>query len=116
TPTGLLSLDATLTNISTAPLSAPLKVRVVGLRTGSGSATIANSDNRHPGTGAVWDFSGLVERGVLKPGEKTHAKRFEFRLKDIQPFRPNQYSKIVPELIDLETKVLGTLLGQNKAR
>ncbi len=112
TRTGVLSLDATLTNISTTFLNSPIKVRVVGLRTGTGSVQITNADNRRTGTGAVWDYSDLLTGKILKPGQMTEAKRFEFHLTDIQPFRPNQYGKIVPELVNLETKVFGNVRAE----
>lgn len=70
---------------------------------------VANADNNQVGAGAVWDFSSLFKDGLLNSSEKTQVKRLEFRLKNIQPFRPNQFGKIVPELINLETKVFSKL-------
>jgi hypothetical protein len=106
--TGSLSLDARLTNTSKTLLKSPLKVRVIGLRTGSGTVRITNADNGQTATGAVWDFTRLIEGGVLGPGEKTQTKRFEFSLKDIRPFSANQFGRRPSELVNLETKVLGT--------
>lgn len=104
--TGTVSFDATLTNTSMTPISVPIKLRVVGLEAGSGTVQVVNADNRQSGTGAVWDFSGAVEGGLLNPGEKTRVKRFQFHLVGIHPFRRGTNGYIPTDLIRLESKVL----------
>lgn len=76
--TALLAFDTILRNTSTAPIAAPIKLRVTGIVAGSGSARISNADNHQSGAGAVWDFSNVVPGGVLNPGDKSSPKRFEF--------------------------------------
>ena len=87
TETRILSFDVSLTNTSTVPLKTPIKFRLTDLSDGSGVAEIVNADNRQTRDGAVWDFSDVIQDGVLKPSERSKEKRFEFRLVDLQPFR-----------------------------
>jgi hypothetical protein len=104
---GVISFDALLVNTSEEAIRAPLKMRVVGLRAGTGTIDIANADNNGTGAGSIWDFSQLIADGILKPGEKTGSKRFEFHVTDIDPFRRNTQDFIDPYLVNADCIVLG---------
>jgi len=104
---GVISFDALLVNTSDEPIRSPLKMRVVNLRAGTGTINIANADNDEAGAGSIWDFSSLIADGVLKPGDKTGSKRFEFRVADINPFRRGPQDFVDPYLINADCVVLG---------
>jgi hypothetical protein len=108
---GVISFDARLVNTSDAPIRAPLKIRIVSLRAGTGTMNIANADNDRTGVGSIWDFSSLIADGVLKPGEKTGSKRFEFRVAQINPFRRGPQDFVDPYLINADCVVLGKKAG-----
>lgn len=104
---GVISFDALLVNTSEEAIRAPLKMRVVGLRAGTGTIDIANADNNGTGAGSIWDFSPLIADGILKPDEKTGSKRFEFHVTNIDPFRRNTQDFIDPYLVNADCIVLG---------
>lgn len=104
---GVISFDASLVNTSDAPIHAPLKVRVVSLRAGTGTINIANADNMATGIGSVWDFSKTLTNGVLKPGEKSDSRRLEFHVANINPFRRGARDLVDPYLINADCVVLG---------
>jgi hypothetical protein len=104
---GTIAFDAALLNTSATDLRAPLVVRVLGLRAGTGAATIAASDNKETGTGSTWDFSSLVSGGVLKPGQRTTTRRLTFKLADFDPFRRTSLGYVDPFLVSVDCVVLG---------
>lgn len=104
---GAISFDAFLVNTSDEVIRAPLKMRVLRLRAGTGTIGIANADNDESGAGSIWDFSPLIADGVLKPGEKTGSKRFEFLVTDMNPFRLGPQGYADPYLINADCVVLG---------
>ncbi len=104
---GVISFDAFLVNTSDDVIRSPLKMRVVSLRAGTGTINIVNADNDEKGAGSIWDFSQLIADGVLRPGEKTGSKRFEFRVTDINPFRLGVKGYADPYLINADCVVLG---------
>lgn len=103
--TGLVSFDATLTNTSSAPISSPIKLRVIALDAASGTVMVVNADNHQTGVGAIWDFSGLLKDGVLKGGEKTEPKRFEFRIGGMRPVHRGADGYVRSDLMNWESKV-----------
>lgn len=107
TSKGVISFDASLVNTSDAPIRAPLKVRVVSLRAGTGTINIANADNATTGVGSVWDFSSTVPGGVLLPGQKTGNRRLEFHVAEINPFRRGPHDFVDPYLINADCIVFG---------
>ena len=104
--TGKLSFQVALRNTSDASIKGPIKLRVIGLEAGSGTAQILNADNHQGGTGAVWDFSSLLPTGALKAGGKSGAKQFEFHLTDIHPFRIDAQGRTPLDVVNVESKVL----------
>ena len=104
--TGKLSFQVILTNNSAASIEGPIKLRIIGLEAGSGTVQIVNADNHHTGTGAVWDFSNLLPKGVLKPGDKSGAKRLDFCLTGIRPFRRDTNGYTPFDLVYVQSKVL----------
>jgi hypothetical protein len=99
--TNTLSTDAFLMNTSKAPLSGPIKVRVLSMRSSLGIPEILNADNGEKLKGAVWDFSALLDGNQLKPGEESKAKRLEFHLSQAKPLMRSI------DLIDIDARVLG---------
>jgi len=104
---GTISFDVHLVNTSESAIGVPLKVRAVSLRPGTGTVVIANADNGETGLGSVWDFTSLVNGGMLKPGAKTGEKRLEFHVKDMNSFRLGQFGFEDPYLINLDCLVFG---------
>jgi hypothetical protein len=102
----VVSLDAALTNTSDTPILGPVKVRVIALRSGSAVPEVLDADNRAAGAGAVWDFSALLTKGRLAPGETSRPRRLRFRLNDLAPFKLDARLRL-DSLISVEAKVLG---------
>ncbi|MGA3193709.1 MAG: sialidase family protein [Terriglobales bacterium] len=111
---GLISFDAILVNTSDESLQAPLEMRVLSLRAATGAINIDHSDNEETGAGSVWDFSPLIDGGVLKPGQKTGVKRIEFHVTDIDPFRRDVRGFEDPYLINADCIVLGKKISAPK--
>ncbi len=111
---GLISFDALLMNTSEEAIHVPVKMRVVSLRAGTGTINIAHADNDGTGAGSIWDFSSSIAEGVLKPGQKTGSKRFEFHISDIDPFRLGAQGFIDPYLINADCIVLGKKMSAPK--
>jgi hypothetical protein len=104
--TQTISYDAMLFNSSEKPVTAPIKLRVVNLNTSSRAIEVVNADNHQNGTGAVWDFSGLVQNGVLQPGERTGAKRFVLHIADFRPFRRQKDGTLPWDMASITSKIL----------
>jgi len=102
-----VSLDVTLGNTSPKAIVAPLKLRVLALRSSSAVPEILASDNGLSGAGAVWDFTPQLLGGRLAPGQFSHARRIRFRLKDLTPDFPLDARGGLGSLISVETKALG---------
>ena len=78
---GKLVVDATIQNVSTMTIKAPLKLRVVVLEaTSGGTAKIMNADNAVSGIGAIWDFTGFVGDNQLAPNETSREKPLEIHV------------------------------------
>jgi len=104
--------DLRIHNTSSDTLAAPLKLRVLILRSAFGVPTILNSDNREKGVGSVLDFSSLMKGDRLLPKEKTAAKRIEFQLSDARALRPPEgpmTGRGGESIVNIEAKVLGNL-------
>lgn len=82
--THTLTMDAILVNMSDQPLMAPVKARVTGLYSIVGTPRVTNAANGMDGVGAVWDFTGAVEGGVLAPGASTRPTTLAFRFDDFR--------------------------------
>jgi len=85
---------------------APLKLRVLALRSSSAVPEILAADNGLSGAGAVWDFTPQLLDGRLAPGQFSHARRVRFRLKDLAPFTLDARGSL-GSLVSVETKALG---------
>lgn len=111
---GVISFDTLLVNTSDEAIHIPVKMRVVSLRAGTGTINIAHADNHGTGEGSIWDFSPLIADGVLKPGQKSGSKRFEFHVTDINPFRLGPHEFVDPYLINADCIVLGKKMSAPK--
>jgi BNR/Asp-box repeat len=84
--TGRLSVDVQLQNTSEDTILLPLKLRVIALTSaGLGMPTIVGADNGMDGVGAVWDLEKMLVDQKLKPNEKSHVRRLEFRIAQSAP-------------------------------
>lgn len=110
-------LRVSLRNISDAPIRGPLKVRLIGLRPGSGdmvglSDTVeaVNADNHEAGPGAIWDFTSLVPSGGLAPDAVSGEKLLLFRTPNPHPFHEGAGEEVTRfrfGLLNLKLRVLG---------
>jgi hypothetical protein len=73
-------IRAHLVNTSSETLIGRLVVTVKQLR--PEWAEIINSDNRKPSTDAIFDFSSLVTKNELAPGERTPGKLIKIHIRD----------------------------------
>ncbi|HEY9285252.1 MAG TPA: S8 family serine peptidase, partial [Pyrinomonadaceae bacterium] len=82
---GVYRADWTLTNNSSNAYVPHVEFRVVGIRSASGTVSVANADNggdgRSPATAALFDYSrGLGADEVFSAGEKTGARMLRFNV------------------------------------
>lgn len=102
----VVSLSAQLRNISSQPITSPIKLRVINLGSEvSDSVKIIGSNNDRDGIGAIWDFSDLLRGGRLEPGETTMKKTVRLRFPSLKPFK-NESNRLA--FVSLRLRVLGT--------
>ena len=102
-----ISAEVHLTNTSNETLSGPIKVKVLSVASKVGMPEIINSDNQLLRSGAIWDFSTLLDGNILRPGARTKPKRIQLRLTDPGPLRPVSGTRFAVNFANIETKVLG---------
>ncbi len=101
------TLSVRLKNISDQTIVGPIKLRALGVISELGTATITNADNGVTGDGAVWDFTTLIEKGSLVPGQVSGVRSLTFRLSDLRPFKQtNGLYKWI--FLDFDAVVLGS--------
>ncbi len=103
--TNQLTFLVSLKNTSKDTVRAPLKLRVLQLKSDIGVPALVGGDNGRPGAGAILDFSPLLHHGVLLPDSASDAKRLVFWLTDLRPFRQGKEFKF--GLVDLDARALG---------
>lgn len=101
----VISCSARLKNTSKEILKGPLKLRVIALKSELGEPRIINADNGRNGVGAVWDFSALVKKDSLAPGESSDSKQLRFQIANRRPFRQGNYVKST--FVTIDARVLG---------
>ena len=110
--TNLVTASVQLRNRSQTPLTGPIKVRALTVRSALGTLEVVNADNNQTREGAVWDFNDTLPGGVLNPNQTSTTKKLIFRLSDAQPFKEGNLYRF--ELLSLEARILGKLAGENK--
>jgi hypothetical protein len=109
---GTLTMYAQVRSISKTTIQGPVKVRVLTMESQMGVAEITNADNGERGTGAVFDFSGLMPGDTLGTKQLSQKKKLVFKLTDLRPFR--QGKDWEGGLVSLGVKTLGKLKGEKK--
>lgn len=105
--TGLLTLTAQLKNQSPHTVEAPVKVRVLTLEPGLGVPRIMDADNGEEGTGAVWDFTPMIDGGSLASMQLSAPKTLTFHLTDLRGLR--QGRDLEGGILNLDTRVFANL-------
>jgi hypothetical protein len=105
----IVSAEIYVKNHSEQELTGPIKVRVLSLGSTVGPAEILNSDNESARSGAIWDFSPLLQGARLKPGETSKPKPIEMRISDPKLFYPIAATRYAISFASLRLKVLGKL-------
>lgn len=77
---GSVDADIVLENISRDTIRAPLKVRLLTLRSADGEVKVVAADNGVTAEGAVWDVTSLAENGALAPGQRTRPRHIQFHI------------------------------------
>jgi hypothetical protein len=114
--TGIVEADIALQNLSTDTISGALMMRLVTLSSDVGTVEVVNSDLGGKGEGAVFDFTSLLNGGVLRPQEWTKPKHVRFRVKQIGPFRPRT-TAVNTGLATFDPKLLAEKVsGQSKGK
>ena len=105
----IITIHAVLVNTSKDVLSGPIKIRARALQSEIGIVTAANADNQQTGRGAIWDFTDTLNKGLLKPGERSEAKRLSFRLVGAEGLEAGMLARGqgVLRFVQLELKALG---------
>jgi hypothetical protein len=81
-----------------------------------GSPEIENSDEGGKGEGAVFDFTPLLEGGVLQPKSRTRPRQVRIQMRELDPIRPSGPVAIA-SLASFNSKVLaGSVTGPAKDR
>jgi hypothetical protein len=90
--TNTVSVVVRLGNVSTDTLVGPFHGRVTELSSELARRIELVGNAPGAGTSRVIDFSDVVPRGLLAPGQRSQPKRLVFRLSDLQPLRgPYEY-------------------------
>jgi hypothetical protein len=103
------TLQGRVRNYSTSPIDGPLIGRVLSLSSQAGSVVITNADNNEAWDGAQFDFTPLMENGVLEPGHATSVKTLRFRVENVslpQPNAENLLRVLTLKFINLEMEFL----------
>jgi len=108
-----VTLDAYLKNKSQVMIKVPIKARVLSMHSQIGLPTLMNADNDISGPGGVFDFSSVVEGTVLKPDERTRAKRLEVRLSDVQWPSGTRAPSALTSFLQMNVKVLAKFDSAN---
>jgi len=103
----IVSAEVYLKNHSEQELTGPLKVRVLSLGSTVGPTEILNSDNVLTRSGAILDFSAMLQGTRLKPGETSKPKAIEMRITDPKLFYPIAATRYAISFASLRLKVLG---------
>ena len=98
---------AYLVNTSDETITAPVVVRVLGSE--PSKVEILNADNHQSGSGAVWDFSSLLQDGKLEPGKRSQGKRIEFRILSFSEPRRTTDKRFQPMFPMINVEALGKL-------
>lgn len=85
---GRLEGELYLENTSKDTISGPMVLRILAVESELGTARLANADNRKTGPGAVYDFTALLPRGRLAPGERSASKPIKIDATLHEPIRP----------------------------
>jgi hypothetical protein len=88
---------------------APLKARLVALRSPIGVPRVVAADNGIVGVGAIWDLSATLPNGRLLPGATGTTRTFTVRLSDLRPIRPGK--DFVQSLLHFEARMYGRVSG-----
>jgi hypothetical protein len=105
--TNSMSVDAQIENTSEETILGPVKLRVLSLKSDIGIPEVLGADNGEAASGAVWDFTTLLQDNRLKPKEKSKVKRLEFKVSDLRPLRPPD--DYMMGLVRIQAKALGKL-------
>jgi hypothetical protein len=110
TKSQVITLRAVLRNKSKDVVKGRLIVRVLSLDSQAAALSIVNADNPLAGAGAVFDFSGLANKGSLEPERSTETKTIRFQLRNVA-FPPvdekNIYKVLSLEFVNLQVEILG---------
>ena len=110
--TNVLTVRGRLRNTSARPLTGPLRIKVVNIRSELGEVVATHADNGAPGAGAQWDFVP-VAGDLVEPGQATRLRTLTFRVSNVQPFQEgNRYRR---GLVSLAVSVWGSRAGGNTA-
>lgn len=111
--TNTIRVVARVKNTSKEPIAAPIKVRVVDLRSDLAVAEVANADNGQRGGGALWDFSALVAGGTLAPEGLSGPRTLEFRVSDVRSL--GQGADLKALLLSIKARVYGRHDSETRA-
>jgi hypothetical protein len=104
--THTVTADVYLVNSSAAPLHGPLKTRVLSIQSAMGDPTIADADAGGHSTGAILDFSGLLNGRELAAGARSNARRVTFKLANPTSLGPHRRTETTTEFIHFRAKIL----------
>jgi hypothetical protein len=95
-----------LKNKSSKTVYAPVKLRVISMKSEIGTLEAADPAVYQPTGGVLWDLSRLLKDGKLGPGEVSTSAELIFRLMHAK--RPGQDSGYKFELCNLEARILAS--------
>jgi hypothetical protein len=99
-----ISATVRLKNISKDTIRGSVKLRLLSTASDIALVKAANSENGVSGPGAVWDFSSLLQGGVLLPDQESGDKQLLFSLSDVRSFKDVALFK--SNVLSFEAKVL----------
>lgn len=102
---GTVSAEAYVINKSEKTLKGPMRVKVLSIESTVGMPQILNSDNQLKRSGAVLDFSSLLDHDALAPGARSRPKPIQVRLSDPKLFHPVVESRYAVSFANIKAKV-----------
>ena len=104
------TMTVSITNRSDRVIMAPLKIRILSLRTMLGAYTVSatNADNGARQGGAIWDFSGTLDNGKLRPGQTSTVRKLTWKWTNVSS---SEFERLLRNysVLDQEIKVLGRI-------
>lgn len=115
---GRITTTARLKNTSKDTLWGPFRIYITNVRSDISEVRITNADNKKTSSGAIWDWTSLVNDGCLPPDGISASRQLAFMLNKIPqfPFRKDEKTgKFHADFVNLDVRVFATSVKKGNA-